>query len=159
MVRGVIVVMKEEKLSSNIYILMGETLQEGDVSVASTSQENSMTTWHHRLGHMSERGLKVLVERDLLLGLKSVSLPFCEQCVIRKQHRLKFDRSTTKSKHILELIHSDVWESSQMSLGGPKYFVSFIDDYSRRLWIYPIKKKSDVFSIFKHFKALVELEN
>lgn len=45
-----------------------------------------------------------------------------------------------------------------MSLGGAKYFISFIDDYSRRLWLYPINKKLDVFSIFKHFKALVELE-
>ena len=36
--------------------------------------------------------------------------------------------------------------------------VSFIDDYSRRLWVYPIKKKSDVFPVFKEFKAQVELE-
>lgn len=78
------------------------------MSVASTSQENSTTMWHRRLGHMSERGLKVLMERDLLTGLKTVSLPFCEHCVISKQHRLKFDRSTIKSKHILDLIHSDV---------------------------------------------------
>ena len=45
-----------------------------------------------------------------------------------------------------------------MSIGGEKYFVSFIDDYSRRLWVYPIKNKSYVFSIFKQFKALIELE-
>jgi len=36
--------------------------------------------------------------------------------------------------------------------------VSFIDDYSRRLWVYPIKRKSDVFPVFKEFKARVELE-
>jgi len=46
-----------------------------------------------------------------------------------------------------------------MSLGGAKYLVSFIDDYSRRLWVYPIKKKSDVFAIFKEFKAKLELES
>lgn len=53
-VRGALVVMKAEKLSTNLYIFMGETLQEGDVSIASTSQENSTTMWHRRLGHMSE---------------------------------------------------------------------------------------------------------
>ncbi|RDX80299.1 hypothetical protein CR513_39164, partial [Mucuna pruriens] len=42
--------------------------------------------------------------------------------------------------------------------GRAKYFVSFIDDYSRRLWVYPIKTKSSVFSQFKEFKAQVELE-
>ena len=46
-----------------------------------------------------------------------------------------------------------------MSLQGAKYFVSFNDDYSRRLWVYPIKKKSDVFPIFKDFKARVEVES
>jgi len=108
---------------------------------------------------MSERGLKILVERNLIPGLKSVNLLFCEHCVTSKQHRLMFGRSTSRSKHILELIHSDVWESLEMSLGGAKYLVSFIDDYSRRLWVYPIKKKSDVFAIFKEFKAKLELES
>ena len=45
-----------------------------------------------------------------------------------------------------------------MSLGGAKYFVLFIDDYFRILWVYPIKKKSDVFPILKYFKVRVELE-
>ena len=40
-----------------------------------------------------------------------------------------------------------------------KIFISFIDDYSKRLWVYPIKKRSDVFRIFKVFKARVELES
>jgi len=50
-------------------------------------------------------------------------------------------------------------ESPEMSLGGVKYLVSFIDDYSRRLWVYPIKKKSNVFAIFKEFKAKLEFES
>nr|GFC12814.1 Gag-Pol polyprotein [Tanacetum cinerariifolium] len=45
------------------------------------------------------------------------------------------------------------------SLGGEKYFASFIDDYSRRCWAYPIKKKSDVFEVFKAYKARVELDS
>ncbi|RDX72698.1 hypothetical protein CR513_47774, partial [Mucuna pruriens] len=114
--------------------------------------------WHHRLGHMFKQGLKVLMERNLLPGLKEVSLTFCEHCVISKQHKLKFARVTTKGKHILDLIHFNVWESLEISMEGAKYFVSFIDDYSRRLWVYPIKTKSSVFSQFKEFKAQVELE-
>jgi len=46
-----------------------------------------------------------------------------------------------------------------MSLGGAKYLVSFIDDYSRRLWVYLVKKKLDVFAIFKEFKPKLELES
>ena len=105
--------------------------------------------WHLKLGHTSEQGLKILSKRKLLLGRKSVNVPFCEHCVINKQLRLKFNRSHTRSKYILDLVHSDIWESSNISMRGVKHFVIFIDDYSRRCWVYPIKKKSYVFLVFK----------
>ena len=107
---------------------------------------------------MSERGLKILDEKGLLCGLTKVTLPFCEHCVTSKQHRLKFNKSSSRSKSTLELIHSDVWKAPVKSKGGAEYFVSFIDDYSRRCWVYPIRKKADVFLTFKVFKAQIELE-
>ncbi|KAH9689170.1 Integrase catalytic domain-containing protein [Citrus sinensis] len=157
-VKGALVLMKAEKIGANLYMLKGETLQEADACVASNGEESSMM-WHLKLGHMSEQGLKILSKRKLLPGLKSVSLPFCKHCVTSKQHRLKFSRSIARSKCILDLIHSDVWESPDISMGGAKYMVTFIDDYSRRCWVYPIKKKSDVFPVFKEYKARVELES
>ncbi|TYK19413.1 Gag-Pol [Cucumis melo var. makuwa] len=114
-------------------MLEGETLQEGEASVASSSSgENLSMMWQCKLGHMSKQGLKVLVEKNLLPGLNKVSLPFCEHCVTSKQHRLKFSTSSSRSKVILELVDSDVWQSPVTSLGGARYFVSFIDDHSRR---------------------------
>nr|GFB93113.1 retrovirus-related Pol polyprotein from transposon TNT 1-94 [Tanacetum cinerariifolium] len=74
-------------------------------------------------------------------------------------HRLKFKTSNSRSVYVLELVHSDVWQSLVLSLRGAKYFVSFIDDNSRRCWVYPIKKKSDVFEVFKVYKARVELDS
>ncbi|KAK0592765.1 hypothetical protein LWI29_024958 [Acer saccharum] len=71
----------------------------------------------------------------------------------------RFSSSTARSKFILGLIHSDIWELPDISLGGAKYMVTFIDDYSRRCWVYPIKRKSDVFEVFKAFKARVELDS
>jgi hypothetical protein len=105
--------------------------------------------WHQKLGHMSEKGLKVLSDQKLLPGLIKVTLPFCEHCVTSKHHRLKFGTSTIKSKCILDLIHSDVWQAPVVSLGGARYFVSFIDDFSRRCWVYPIRRKANVFVVFK----------
>ena len=72
---------------------------------------------------------------------------------------MKFNKSNSISKIILELVHFDVWQAPVSSLGGGKYFVSFIDDYSRRCWVYPIKRKTDVFEVFKVFKAWVELDS
>jgi transposase InsO family protein len=72
---------------------------------------------------------------------------------------LKFGTSITKSKWILDLIHSDVWQAPVVSLGGARHFVSFIDDFSKRCWVYPIRRKADVLAVFKTFKARVEHES
>ncbi|KAE8703180.1 BTB/POZ domain-containing protein [Hibiscus syriacus] len=155
--RGALVVLKGEKIAANLYMLKGETLLEAEASVASCSSDSAML-WHKKLGHMSEQGMKVLVEQKLLPGLTKVSLTLCEHCITSKQHQLKFNTSKSRGKNVLELVHSDVWQAPITSLGGAKYFVSFIDDYSRRCWVYPIKKKSCVFSTFKNFKAKEDIK-
>jgi len=56
----------------------------------------------------------------------------------------------------LELVYSDVWGPAPSSVGGKKYYVSFIDDYSKFTWIYLLKYKSEVFRKFTDFQSLVE---
>jgi len=54
-------------------------------------------------------------------------------------------------------MHSYVWGASPtVSFGGSSYFVAFIDDYSRNVWVYILKRNIDVFYVFKQFRALVE---
>ena len=70
---------------------------------------------------------------------------------------MKFPSGATRSKEILELIHSDVFGLVLVpSLRGYLYYVTFIDDFSRNTWLYLLKKKSKVFIKFKEFKALLE---
>lgn len=58
---------------------------------------------------------------------------------------------------LLELIFSDVWGPSPvLSTSGNKYYVSFVDHYSRYVWLFPISNKSDVLSIFCAFQNMVE---
>ncbi|GJV52366.1 gag-pol polyprotein [Tanacetum coccineum] len=111
------------------------------------------------LGQLNDLGCKILDERKLLPGLTKVSLPFWKLCFISKKHRLKFKTSNSKSVSVLELVYFDIWQAPVQSLRGSKYFVSFISDYSRRCWVYPIKKKSDVFEVFKVYKTRVELDS
>ena len=57
----------------------------------------------------------------------------------------------------MELIHSDVYRPmSSISLSRYVYYVSFIDKFSRKTWVYFMKNKDKVFSKFKEFKALIE---
>jgi histone deacetylase 1/2 len=56
----------------------------------------------------------------------------------------------------LELVFSDVWGASIDSVGRYKYYVSFIDDFSKFTWIYLLKYKFEVFQKFHEFQSLVE---
>ncbi|KAK8953905.1 hypothetical protein KSP39_PZI002955 [Platanthera zijinensis] len=153
--RGALVVMKGER-SGTLYRLIGTTIA-GDAAVAATSDEDSSLLWHARLGHMSERALIELHKKGILKGVKTCKLDFCETCVLGKQHRVKFVTSSKRSKQMLEYIHSDVWgPAPESSLGGAKYFVTFIDDFSRKVWIHFLKNKSEVFEKFKIWKTKVE---
>eukprot|EP00253_Pinus_taeda_P029010 PITA_29010 len=123
-------------------------------------QEKKAALWHHRLGHMSEKGMQILHSRNLLPGLKHVDLKLCENCVYEKQKRVIFLRvGKEKKSEKLELVDTDVWGPAQVSsLGGSRYYVTFIDDATTKTWIYCIRNKSDVFDTFKKWKALVENE-
>lgn len=80
----------------------------------------------------------------------------CDACQKAKSHQLPYSKSINVSRAPLDLICSDVWGSAPQSVGRNKYYVSFIDDYSRFTWIYLIKNKSDVFQVFVNFQQLVE---
>ncbi|XP_048232865.1 uncharacterized mitochondrial protein AtMg00300-like [Ricinus communis] len=124
--RRALVIMKGEKVAANLYMFLGETVHEAEASDASSSSsERFAMVWHQKLGHMFEQGIKVLAEKNLLPSLTKVSLPFCEHCITSKQHQLQFNTSNSRSKNVLELVHSDVWQALVSSLGGAKYFVSF----------------------------------
>jgi histone deacetylase 1/2 len=80
----------------------------------------------------------------------------CDACQKAKSHQLPYPTSTSPSSHPLELVFSDVWGPAPESVGRFKYYVSFIDDYSKFTWIYLLKYKSEVFQKFRDFQNLVE---
>jgi len=73
-----------------------------------------------------------------------------------KSHQLPYPKSTSISSAPLQLVFSDVWGPAPDSVGRNKYYVSFIDDYSKFTWIYLLKYKSEVFQKFHDFQQLVE---
>ena len=81
----------------------------------------------------------------------------CEACQFGKQARNVFLHDRNVSKNVLDDVHSDVWGPAKtMSMGGYMYYVTFIDDHTRKTWVYFMKEKSEVFSHFQHFKTLAE---
>ena len=63
------------------------------------------------------------------------------------------------STNIFDLIHSDVWGPSFVfSIGGSRYFVVFVDDYSRYSWIFHMKHCSELLQVYSNFAKKVETQ-
>jgi hypothetical protein len=81
----------------------------------------------------------------------------CKGCAQGKNMKHSFSNSDSKAKGVLDIVHSEICgPMSEASLSGYVYYVSFIDDYSCKTWIYLLKSKNEVFGKLKEFKALVE---
>ncbi|GJY37053.1 retrovirus-related pol polyprotein from transposon TNT 1-94, partial [Tanacetum coccineum] len=127
---------------------------------ATIDGRGNVALWHQRLGHMSEKGMKILASKGRIPDLQKVVVGFCEPCVLGKQKKVSFVKSgNTRKLQRLELVHTDVYgPTSVASIGGSRYYVTFIDDSSRKVWVYFLKNKSEVFNTFKKWKAAVENE-
>ena len=86
--KGSLVIAKGEK-AGTLYLCTINTASY--ISLASTGV--ATTLWHHRFGHMSEKGMQILHKINLLPDLKQIDLDFCEQCVYGKHKRVIFSQS------------------------------------------------------------------
>lgn len=85
----------------------------------------------------------------------------CEECCKVKKVKKEFKHVlSTKSREKLELVHSNVCIPFEVrSNGGNHYFLTFIYEFNRYMWIYLIERKSDVFTLFKKFKFHIEKQS
>ncbi|KAM0985723.1 hypothetical protein ACFX13_013181 [Malus domestica] len=125
--------------------------------------EDESWKWHLRYGHLHFNGLKLLSSGGMVRGLPQIEATrqVCEGCVLGKQARLSFPVGDTwRAKAPLQMVHKDICGPlDPMSYGGNRYFITFIDDFSRKTWVYFLKEKSAALKIFKEFKALTEAES
>ena len=100
---------------------------------------------------MSARVLEMLSNRNLLNGEKIGTLEFCEHCVLGKQKKVSFSTGKHKTGGVLDYIHSYLWGPSKLpSKGGKRYILTFINYFSRKVWVRFLKTKGDV---LKHLKS------
>lgn len=116
--------------------------------------------WHRALGHVNFQYLNKLVNDKLLDGLPDKlekNIMKCANCIQSKMANVPFDNKRTESREILELIHTDLNGPHRTTgYGGEKYFLTFIDDFSKCSRIYCIKSKDETASCFIEFVNLVE---
>ncbi|KAL1536649.1 Retrovirus-related Pol polyprotein from transposon TNT 1-94 [Salvia divinorum] len=141
---------------NSLYYLLGSTESPPELN---TAVKNDMAMWHSRLGHVSEKGLNQLVKKGLIKTGAHQPLPNCEDCILGKSKKIPFKKGMHTSSSPLDYAHSDLWgPSPDVSEGGGRYFLSIIDDYSRRVWVYILKDKAQAFEKFKIWCVEVEVE-
>lgn len=109
--------------------------------------------WHRRLAHTNFKTIKNFMNINVKSDMK------CIVCAQGKQSRSPFNDIGHRATKILEIVHSDICGPfSVNSLGGCRYFLSFVDDFSRKVFVYPLKSKGEVFCKFIEFKQRYENE-
>ncbi|XP_022857366.1 uncharacterized protein LOC111378405 [Olea europaea var. sylvestris] len=110
--------------------------------------------WHKRLGHLNYKSLEQLAKKELIDGLPKI-VPsenvVCGPCQLGKQ-LMGSHKKTTKIliKRPLELVHMDLMGPSRTeSLGGKRYILVVVDDFSRFTWIELLREKSDASDLIK----------
>ena len=158
-VKGLII--QTEMTSNRIFFLLAMSQPRREACFHTTSQDLSHL-WHRRFGHLSYKGLRTLQFKKMVHGLPqfSASSTICTSCMVGKQHRNPFPKkSHWRASQKLQLIHADLCGLiTPISTGSKRYLISFIDDFTRKVWIYFLVEKSDAFNTFKHFKSLFEKE-
>ena len=113
--------------------------------------------WHCRLGHINKKRISQLQRSGLLKANEDVSFDICESCLSGKMTKAPFLGSSERAKDLLGLIHTDVCGPFRTStMNGERYFITFIDDFSRYGYVYLLRHKHEAFDIFKLFQNEVE---
>ncbi|KAA0046908.1 putative gag-pol polyprotein [Cucumis melo var. makuwa] len=106
----------------------------GDATKIPVKGKDPNWIWHLRFGHLNFDGLRLLARKNMVKGLPYVKHPdqLCEGCLHGKQSRKSFPQESS-------------WRARR--------------PLDRKTWVYFVKEKSEVFGMFKRFKALVEKES
>lgn len=142
---------------SNNQMFVDQTCQSSVLASFLTSGSESIKLLHNKFGHPNKHALQIILRNLTLNSISKQSVDFCDACQCGKMHQLHFSITEIKSKAPLELLHTDLWKpTSKHFMDGYKYYISFVDDFTRYCWIFPLTFESEALETFKHFKLLNE---
>ncbi|OMO87828.1 Integrase, catalytic core [Corchorus capsularis] len=128
------------RLRDGLYYL--EPVRNGGVAMSVNKGKDS-SVWHRRLGHASNEKIQQIQLSCCEVVCENVLN--CDSCLRAKQTRLPFSISGIKSVSYFDLIHCDIWGGYKTaSSSGAHYFLTIVDDFSRGVWVYLMKYKSEV---------------
>ena len=118
---------------------------------------DSIDMWHARLGHANISYIKKMWYLALISATSDACLNKCDICIESKLTKKSCPLVQQRESELLSLIHTDLGDlKNTMTRGGKKYYITFIDDFSRFTKVYLIRNKDEAFDMFLSYKAEVE---
>ena len=156
-----IIAIRTKKL--NLYYLDASTKHVPDQANIAIKMKTKYTwaEWHHQLGHIGISGLQQLQNKNLVNGMSIEDSPKeleCNACIQAKQTRAPLPNTVSCQDHLpSELTHTNVWGPARVpSVNGFRYYISFVDDASRRVALYYMKTKDEVSEKVKPYLTYIE---
>ena len=138
-----------------------KVIQKAKTSEIEGDTDGNYILWHRRYGHISKQNLDKLKKGNMVKGIDNFTNQSlnCIDCTRGKQNKKSFPTFETGNRKYepLDLIHTDLCgKISPLSLGGASYFLIFVDDKTKYLWVYPLRSKSESFEKFRLWKLQIE---
>ncbi|KAG7553691.1 GAG-pre-integrase domain [Arabidopsis suecica] len=155
-------IMESEMTKNKLFKI--SAIKTAAVECHKVSESGESQLWHRRYGHLNHKSLRTLQYQNMVIGIPQIKKieesEKCVDCLVGKQHRESVPKkSMWRASRRLQLIHSDLCGPiSPASNSDKRYILTFIDDHSRKVWIYFLSHKSETFVSFTRFKSKVERE-
>lgn len=130
-------------------------------NINGTKQSGDMMKWHRKLGHLNTTSIKKMSRKDLVSGMNIVGNEQikCEICARAKITEEPYPKTAeNRAGELLGRVHSDLCQMPKISYGGAKYFITFIDDYSRYVKVYCLKAKSEAYDSWRDYRSQMETQ-
>ncbi|PRQ38021.1 putative RNA-directed DNA polymerase [Rosa chinensis] len=155
-------IMQTPMTANRMFVLLANVVVTDFSTCMQASSDDLSHLWHCRYSHLNYKGLKTLHYRKMVKGLPQIkaSARVCHDCLVGKQSRDSIPKSSQwRASQRLQLVHADICGPiTPTSNSDKRYVLSFIDDFSRKMWVYFLTEKSQAFTMFKRYKSLVEKE-
>jgi len=133
----------------NLYKLDVEDYASLSTKVDKVQNQDIGELWHKILGHLHHKTLKIMKQISARLPKGALEQrDTCKGCGLGKYTKATFHDNDNRVQAVLERVHSDVCGLFLIASIRHKYYVIFLDDFSRKCWIFFMKKKYQVFSKF-----------
>ena len=119
------------------------------------TMDEALDLWHGRMGHLGHQNVKMLARMSKGIDLTKVpeAKDPCEPCTVAKGKAGEHKSHIRPGKRPLDLVHSDITGPFDRGRGGGKYFITFLDDYDKRLEVEILESKSNTYTAYQHYAA------